>query len=404
VSERILFVAPWPPSLVRPRSLGILRLLARQHEVRVLALDDLPKTSAGRSNPSAEGWEVLPLRRSRALGRCAVALARGSSLQVAYADAPSLRRALRALVDDWSPTVVHFNVLRSAHLISECSGLRTVVDLDEFRSQYYTQLAAQRSHLKRSLGRYESKAMRRLEWRLLEEATRVMVSAVPTDDRGHAANVHVVPTPVWPSIEHMPGRDATSPVFLFAGRLTYDANVDGITRFVRQCWPDIRQRHVAARLQVVGSSPCRAVRKLGRVPGVEVIPDVPSVDEYYQSATAAIIPIERGTGVQMKLIQALAAGVPVVATPLVASLGGVRDGREVLVADSAQAWTRAIDRLVESPTLREALSQQGKRWYRDNHSPERVMTALEAVYARIPATAQHDPIGNGVGVGDREFR
>ncbi|MFI6761350.1 glycosyltransferase [Micromonospora sp. NPDC050417] len=395
---RILFVAPWVPSPMRPRSLALLRTLAAEHEVRFLSLvhneaevrlaDDLPVPVR----------TLVPNPRPGALVRTLRALVTGRSLQHGYASPRALTAALETILDDWRPDAVHLNVFRTVHLVETCGRTPVIVDLDEFRSEYYEQLAAHGPNLAwRTLGRIESRRMRAREDELVRMGVPLMLSAPPS----HGAmrpNTYLVRSPydfparrrdTGPAAEH--GAE-TAPMVLFVGRLSYEANVAGLLWFVRECWNGIRQGVPDARLRIVGSDPPRVVQSLVRNGnGIELFADVPEIEPHYEVATVAIAPIFRGTGVQMKLIQSLAAGVPTVTTATVADRAGVRDDVHVRIAEDPQSWTTAVIGMLNREPGTEQLAAEGRRWAVAEHSLSAVSRQLDLAYTSVSGAPAMQP-------------
>jgi glycosyltransferase involved in cell wall biosynthesis len=360
-----------------------MRLLSRNHDLRLLSLcagsQELTRLDEIVDWPS----EIIENRRIPALARSAIAGVVRRPMQHGYTGLPALRRALVRQVASWAPDVVHLNVFRTSHLVDDIQGPAVVLDLDEFRSDYYEQLTRARSRRRRIVGRLEMAPMRRAERKLLGGRTQVLLSAPTGDERMNFSNVHVVRTPVAVPASVLVRIPIDPPRVLFVGRLSYEANVDAITQFVQSVWTTFRTASPGAILQIVGADPDPEVQRLREVAGVEVIANVPDVESFYTGASLAIVPVERATGVQMKLIQALAMNVPAVVSPLVASLGGVVAGREVMVAQTAEDWSISMLRLIGEESLRARLIANGRAWYEANHSPDAVATQLEAVYGRL---------------------
>lgn len=380
---KVLFVAPWVPSTIRPRSFAFLGMLAAEHDVHFLALARHGKEERlAQSLPAADRLLVRNPRVGSML-RTLKALRDGVSLQQGYASPAGLADAFGKKVRDWRPDIVHLNVFRTAHLVEACGSTPVVVDLDEFRSEYYEQLASHGSNAGwRALGRIEAPRMRAREEALRTMRVPLMLSAPPTDDQA-TDHTFVVRSPCDFPVQPRP--ESATPTVLFVGRLTYEANVAGLKWFVRECWPGVRRAVPEAKLSIVGSSPPRSIRSLAG-PDIEVFADVPDVEPHYAAATVAIAPIFRGTGVQMKLIQALSAGVPTVTTPTVAARAGVRDGVHVLVATDPEDWTGAICRLIGERADAERLSANGRAWAVANHGSAAVRRQLDLAYAAALAT------------------
>jgi glycosyltransferase involved in cell wall biosynthesis len=176
---------------------------------------------------------------------------------------------------------------------------------------------------------------------------------------------------------------AGPPEVLFVGRLSYEANVVGLRWFLDSCWPGIRAAVPDARLTVVGSDPPAWIAARSDI-GLQA--DVPDVRPYYNRATVAIAPIFRGTGVQLKLIQALSAGVPTVTTPTVADRAGVRDGVHVRVAGSATEWITAVSSVLGTPALAKDLADAGREWVVAQHGRAAVRDQLAVPYSTLPGS------------------
>ena len=106
-----------------------------------------------------------------------------------------------------------------------------------------------------------------------------------------------------------------------------------------------------AELAIVGANPGAAVLALGEVPGVKVTGMVPDVRPFYHGALAAVVPLRTGGGTRLKILEAMAAGVPVLSSPLGAEGLDAVDGENILLADSgdAEAWANQLVSLADSP-------------------------------------------------------
>ncbi|WP_175415704.1 glycosyltransferase family 4 protein [Acidipropionibacterium jensenii] len=169
---------------------------------------------------------------------------------------------------------------------------------------------------------------------------------------------------------------------VFVGRLSYRANVEAIEWFADNVVPELGRYVPGAKLYVVGQSPSRRVRAL-EGPRVHVIGEVDSVSPYILGARASIIPVTMATGVQMKLIESCALGVPVVATGTVAHQAGVKNGREVLVADSVEEWVGALQSLQTEPKLASRVASSGMDWAVTNYSDESISRSIEELMVRV---------------------
>lgn len=147
---------------------------------------------------------------------------------------------------------------------------------------------------------------------------------------------------------------------VFVGSMDYHANIDGAVSFSREVWPRLRERKPDLTFTIVGRDPSPEVRELESLPGIEVTGTVGDVRPYYREAIAAIVPLKVGGGSRLKILEAMAAGVPVISTVLGAEGLEVEHGKNILIADTNEKMIEAILRLIEQPEQRKQLSDAGR--------------------------------------------
>ncbi|MEJ0044869.1 MAG: glycosyltransferase [Rhodospirillales bacterium] len=137
--------------------------------------------------------------------------------------------------------------------------------------------------------------------------------------------------------------DGEGPVVVFTGNMDYWPNADAVTWLSEAVWPAVRQSWPAAEFWIVGANPTAQVRSLAARPGVRVTGRVADTRPYLAHAEVCVCPLRIARGIQNKVLEGMAMGRPVVATP--AAFEGVRAvaGRDLLVAEGAEAFGRAID-------------------------------------------------------------
>jgi glycosyltransferase involved in cell wall biosynthesis len=174
---------------------------------------------------------------------------------------------------------------------------------------------------------------------------------------------------------------------VFVGSMGYHANVDAAVEFARNVWPGIRQRYPRLRLTLVGSEPAQAVVELGGLDGVEVTGTVPDVRPFYAEAVAAVVPLRVGGGTRLKILEAMAAGVPVISTELGAEGLDVEPGTHLLVAANGDDWVTSIGRLEDDPAFRSAMAQAARDLARRRYDWEAIGKRLLGTYCRWMETA-----------------
>lgn len=146
---------------------------------------------------------------------------------------------------------------------------------------------------------------------------------------------------------------------LFVGYMDYHANIDAVSWFSREAWPEITRMHPGLHFTIVGRDPTLEVRALASN-RIHVTGTVGDVRPYYAAAVAAVVPLRSGSGTRLKILEAMAAGVPVVSTKLGAEGIDIEHGVHFLQADSGPEIAAAVHRIVSSEETRTRLSQAAR--------------------------------------------
>lgn len=184
----------------------------------------------------------------------------------------------------------------------------------------------------------------------------------------------------WREAGHGAGPHGRRDRIVFAGSMDYHANAEAASYFAREIWPLVRGRCPELRYTIVGRSPGPEVLALAGQPGIEVTGTVPDVRPYYREALVVVVPVSVGSGTRLKILEAMAAGVPVVSTALGAEGLATRPGENILIADSAQDMAEAAVRLRDSPDLWQALRAGGRELVAGRYDWAAVGARLFAIY------------------------
>jgi GT2 family glycosyltransferase len=143
---------------------------------------------------------------------------------------------------------------------------------------------------------------------------------------------------------------------VFVGGFRHPPNVDAVTWFVREVFPLIRSGKPGVRFHCIGSDVPAQIRVLGSQPGVEIHGHVPDLRPWLEGCRVSVAPLRYGAGVKGKINQAMAHGLPVVATSPAVEGMHLHDGVDVLVADSPEAFAQSVLRLDGDPVLWEGIA------------------------------------------------
>lgn len=167
------------------------------------------------------------------------------------------------------------------------------------------------------------------------------------------------------------------PRVVFMGMMDYRANVDAVVWFVRSVWPQVLREEPEARFFIVGARPTAEVSQLSELEGVTVTGRVEDVRPFLWSASVAVAPLRIAQGTQNKVLEAMAASVPVVATSLATRGIGAPSGPHVLVEDEPQEFASAVLHLLRDPSAAARHVEAALGMIREYHSWESSATQLE---------------------------
>ena len=376
--KRILFLVhrvPYPPDKGdRIRSYHLLEKLS----------EDRPRwtwPSCPTSRPPRRPWppwaaSAAASRRCRCRGSGVGLAPRGAwpvgrSLTEGLFEAPGMNALVGRWLDETPyDAVVCFSSGVLPYVLGRGLEPRLIVDMVDVDSQKWFDYAERAGGPKAALFRLEGRRVRALE-RAAARARAVVFATEAEADlyRGYCpeARVEAIMNGVDLDYFRPPSDVEESGKLVFVGQLDYRANVLGLDWFCREAWPAIRDRLPEANFQIVGRNPVAAVRRLGAVPGVEVVGAVPDVRPYLAAARVVVVPLPVARGVQNKVLEAMAMGRPVVASA--AALEGIPlvEGRDALAATGPADWVRCIAGLWDDPARRDELGRNARRYVEANH-------------------------------------
>jgi glycosyltransferase involved in cell wall biosynthesis len=192
-----------------------------------------------------------------------------------------------------------------------------------------------------------------------------------------------------------PEGDTTSPVLVMTGNLGYFVNVDAVTWWLREVWPTLKRLRPDIQVVVAGDRPTRAVRQAVAAAGVRLIESPQDLRSVLAEATLALAPMRCGSGVPIKVLEAWAVGVPVVASPwAVAGTSGKQGEDFRLVGQHPIEWVQTILELIESPQARQWLIDNGRRRLATDYSREEVCRQVLETVRSLPLPARDGERGS----------
>jgi glycosyltransferase involved in cell wall biosynthesis len=187
------------------------------------------------------------------------------------------------------------------------------------------------------------------------------------------------------------GRASGQPLLLYIGTMSWGPNVSAARFLARAVLPQVRQAFPDAGLRIVGKDPTAEVRALAALPGVEVTGGVPDVIQHLREAALLAVPLDSGGGTRLKILEAFAAGLPVVSTPVGCEGLRVIHGQHLWVAPR-DAFAAGVCTVLGDDSLAGHLAEKGRALARAAYDWRRIgAVACAAVEAAGLGSAYDSP-------------
>lgn len=400
MKPRLLFLThrvPYPPNRGdRIRTFHFLKHLARHANVRLGCLADEPVADET-SRVLAELCErvaIVPVEPRLRWVRAARSFVFGQSISTGVFESPQLERIVNSWARDVSfdASLVSSSALTGYQRLDSLQGIPAFVDLIDVDSQKWLDYANKSLLPKSWIFHQEGKRLRQLETSLAECSQGLTVVSEAEADiyRSFCPKGPIQAISNGVDIDYFaPSQPyAGDAGCVFLGALDYKPNIDGAVWFCNEVWPEIHERHPDQSIRLVGRAPVREVRDLSDIAGVDVVGSVADVRSWLREAAVAVVPLHIARGVQNKVLECMAMGKAVIASP--ASLTGlqIESGIHVLKATSVKSWIECVSSLLADRERREEIGTAGLAYVTSNHRWDQCLTPLMGFLGMAPQTEQ----------------
>ena len=305
------------------------------------------------------------------------------SLQIGYWDSRKARRAYRRVEREAKPDVIFSQMVRTMPLVSR-SVLPKVMDFQDALSMNTERRMVQAHGLWRYILHFEFKMLRSTEYnsfKIFDDLT--IISEIDSDAVPHPkfGDIHVIPNGVDFDYFRPMEREKQYDI-VFCGNMRYEPNVNAAQYLVKQVMPLVWETFPEAKLLIAGASPRHNVSHLAN-DRITVSGYVEDIRESYASAKIFAAPMQKGSGLQNKLLEAMAMGLPCVTTSLANDSLCAEKDKEVLVGDTPLSFADSLVALLGSEEKRDTLASYGYAFVHDNYSWETAGERLEEVLRNV---------------------
>ena len=401
-ADSVLFFSPEPPYPLagggQMRSASLLHYWADRRPVDLITF-----RVEGQGDPAAElpprlvsATSVVPLprhakTRAARAWRNSLRLLRGRTpLLDRFTGDDSVARVRAALAGRRYELAVieHFWCAPYLDLIQRHAE-RVVLDLHNVESVLHASCARSEARLERLAHRIFSRHSARAERELLPRFDLVLAASELDAERVRAlapgARVAVFPNSI--PLRERPQAREEAEMLVFSGNLEYHPNISAIKHFRREIWPRLRRERPRLVWRLVGRNEAAWRRMSEEDPRIELSGTIPDAVEELAKATLVVVPVLAGSGTRVKIMEAWAAARAVISTAVGAEGLPVRDGENLVLADSADEWIKQVIELLEQPSRRRSIGECGRRTYEQHCNWPEAWRMLDEIWAPARSAA-----------------
>lgn len=399
---RILFLAhllPYPPDGgAKIKSYYTLKALAAVYDVTLVAFvrSEAENQYIKELRPYCVGGvQTVVIRRSKVKNvlDATTALLTRRSFIISRDSVAEMRKAVRERLEKQRFVAVHIDHLQMAqYALPRKTGARLILDHHNIESIIYKRLAeTTSSRLKRmylnwewpKLERYEVDIAKQVDYTITvtDEDAAILRAFAPDEIKVGAVPIGVDGTYFYPV-----DRDPDSKTLLSIGTMYWQPNVEGMMWFYERMWPLIKQEMPEVRLHIVGNRPTQQIQSLAQAdPNITVTGYVDDVRLSARDCAVFIVPLLAGSGMRVKILNALAMALPIVSTRIGAEGIGVTDGKDILLANNPENFARACVKLLRDAEMRDRMGAAGRELVEKYYSWDAIGRLLLSIYTHVLA-------------------
>jgi glycosyltransferase involved in cell wall biosynthesis len=385
-------VLPYPPdSGPKVKTYNVLKYLAQHHAVTLVSFMRGDQSDEARHlEQYCQAVYTVPMKRGaiRDAWHMGRSFLTGQPFMMVRDDRAAMHELVDRLAAGQRFDVAHADQLNMAQYAARVAGAFKVFDAHNALWLLYKRLwQTMRPGLRTWLLGRDWRLLKEYEGRICREFDAVL--AVSEEDKaalseaaGCSVDAKVIPIAIDTDEVALIERPDPTHV-LHIGTMYWPPNIDGVLWFMYKVWPLIQEQRPGVQFDVVGSRPPREITALGGDErGINVTGYVPDPTPYLQRAALMVVPLRAGGGMRVKILNAMAQGIPIVSTTLGCEGIEVVPGENILIADEPADFADAVLRLLNEADLAAKLAAGGRHLAEKKYDYRHACRSLDDIYAR----------------------
>jgi len=391
INKKVLVInskAPYPLHTGgEMRTYQMIKLLSETFEevdIVYLTNDENPETKKGIDPYCKNSYAFQLSSKLFVLLRTLIGFLFGKlPLQVYYFYSPKIQKWIDANIEKYD--LVFCNNIRTAEYVRNKSDVKKVIDYVDAISMNYERAKNKSNGIWKFLYSIDYKRSLNYELDILRKFNKTIIiseidaSYIISSSKEKNVSIAVISNMVEipPFVKEDYEEEEKSVVFV--GAMYYEANVAAVVYFAEKVFDKIKKVYPDLKFYIVGSRPHAKVQKLAKMQGVVVTGFIEDVSEYFTKPSIFVAPMQTGAGVQNKILQAMAAGCPVVTTTIGAE--GIENitEKELIVKDNPKEMAEAIVELLTNSEKRKQQAICARKYILENLSHEHILNQFKQI-------------------------
>lgn len=364
------------------RAYNQIRTLARHNEIYLftLSFDEVTEQMLEAVRPFCREIRVARLNKLTGCKNAIRNFLASKSIQMGYWDSRSSRHQYKAFEREVEPDVIYSQMVRTMPLVARSLVPKVMDFQDALSLNMKRRMEIYRRGIRHFLFHFEFKMLRSTEYNsfdIFDDLTIISEPDCEAIPHKRNADLHIIPNGV--DFDYFKPQEVEKKYdVVFCGNMQYRPNVLTAQYLVREVMPLVWKIVPGATLLLAGATPNRQVRALAS-DRVVVTGSVEDIRPCYAQSKVFAAPMQIGSGLQNKLLEAMALGIPCVTSPLANNALGAAPDREILVGTKAVEIADHIIDLIQSQPERDELARNAMNFVKNNYSWEHFGDALEKV-------------------------
>ncbi|MCF7918817.1 MAG: glycosyltransferase [Candidatus Cloacimonetes bacterium] len=351
-----------------------LKIFSEEHKVYLLTLyenDEELKLQESIGKYCEDIW-FEKQSKVKSLIRFLLNIPGKSPFQVAYYKKAGLKEKIRQIIEEHHIDCVYFHLIRMASYLNQ-NKTYNILDYTDCISREYERSLSFLPLFRKFFYRVEAKRLRKLEttiWQKFDD--NWFITADDINSLGMENNPHfsVVPNPV--NITETEKNYQLQNKLVFVGNMSVPHNIQAVEFAVNEVMPTISDE---VKFYILGANPEKVMRLHARHRSF-VLGFVPDLYKELSSCDIFLAPMFYSAGIQNKVLEAMACGLPIVTTPAVAASISAEPGKHLLIADDKRSFLDQINRLLADETLRKEIGSKGKELIKNRYDQTHIRTQI----------------------------